>query len=78
MKEISAEFKGGKAPVGPFSYYGNLIVTAYYSDGTAESVSGYTLSTQTIEAGTNVISVFYEGQRANFSVVGYRRSSVIL
>ena len=76
VREITAEFKGGEAPVGTFTSYGNLIVTAYYSDGTSEIVSGYTLSTQTIQPGSNVITVFYEGRRATFSVIGYQRTSV--
>lgn len=76
VREITAEFRGGEAPVGTFNSYGNLIVTAYYSDGTSEIVSGYTLSTQTVHLGSNVITVFYEGRRATFSLTGYQRTAV--
>lgn len=44
-----------------------LVVTAFYSDGTSEAVSGYTLS-GTLTAGTSTITVSYEDFTDEFTV----------
>ena len=46
----------------------DLIVTANYSDGTSESVSGYTLSGD-LTVGTNTVTVTYQGKTDTISVV---------
>lgn len=45
-----------------------LTVTAYYDDGTSETVTAYTLS-GTLTEGTSTITVTYSGQTATFSVI---------
>ena len=46
----------------------DLSVTANYSDGTSETVTGYTLS-GTLEVGTNTVTVTYEGKTTTISVL---------
>ncbi len=69
---ITAQYTGGEVPAGIFAAYGNLIVTAHYTDGTSERISGYTLSNNRIVKGNNTLTVIYEGRTADFSVTGYQ------
>ena len=46
----------------------NLVVTAFYDNGTSEAVSAYSLS-GALEVGTSTISVAYGGKTASFTVV---------
>ncbi|MDR1804279.1 MAG: bacterial Ig-like domain-containing protein [Treponema sp.] len=46
-----------------------MVVTAHYSDGTTETVTGYTLSDfNSATTGTKTITVSYQGKTATFSV----------
>lgn len=45
----------------------DLVVTANYSDGTSEAITGYTLS-GSLDAGTSTITVAYDGMTATFNV----------
>lgn len=45
----------------------DLVVTAYYDDGTSEAVSGYVLS-GTLTAGTSTITASFLGESATFTV----------
>lgn len=67
---ISATYSGG--PVAAGTAVNNLtgiVVTAHYSDGTSETVTGYTLS-GAIAEGDNTITVTYGGMIATFTVTG--------
>jgi hypothetical protein len=48
-------------------------VTAHYSDGTSETVTGYTLS-GTIAEGSNTVTVSYGGKTTTFTVTGVAES----
>lgn len=72
---ISATYSGGDVAAGTaVSALTGVVVTAHYSDGTSEAVSGYTLSGE-ITAGENTVTVSYGGKTATFSVTGIAESS---
>ena len=67
---ITATYTGGSVPVGTaLADLTGIVVTAAYSDGSTETVTGYELS-GTIAEGTNTITVTYEGMTATFAVTG--------
>ena len=70
LTSISATYSGGAVPVGTaVSGLIGVTVTAHYSDGTSETVTGYTLS-GSIAEGSNTITVTYQGQITTFTVTG--------
>lgn len=70
LSSISAVYSGGDVAVGTaVSDLTGIVVTAHYSDGTSEAVTGYTLS-GTIAEGSNTITVSYGGMTATFTVTG--------
>lgn len=67
---ISATYSGGEVYEGTdVSDLTGIVVTAHYSDGSTETVSGYTLS-GTIAEGSNTITVSYGGMTSTFIVTG--------
>ena len=67
---ISATYSGGSVPAGTaLSDLTGIVVTATYSDGSTETVTGYTLSGEIAE-GNNTITVTYQGKTATFIVTG--------
>jgi hypothetical protein len=74
LTSISAVYSGGSVPVGTaVSELTGIVVTAHYSDGTSEAVTGYTLS-GTIAEGNNIITVTYGGKTTTFTVTGVAES----
>ena len=74
LSSISATYNGGNVLVGTsVTALTGIVVTAHYSDGTSETVSGYTLS-GTIVEGNNTITVSYGGKTNTFTVVGIAES----
>jgi hypothetical protein len=70
LTSISAVYSGGDVAVGTaVSKLTGIVVTAHYSDGTSEAVTGYTLS-GTIAEGSNTIAVSYKGLTTTFFVTG--------
>ena len=70
LSSISAAYNGGDVPVGTaVTDLTGIVVTAHYSDGSTETVTGYTLS-GTIAEGSNTVTVSYQGKTATFSVTG--------
>jgi hypothetical protein len=70
LTSISAVYSGSSVPVGTnVSDLTGITVTAHYSDGTSENVTGYNLS-GTIAEGENTITITYEGQTTTVTVVG--------
>jgi len=75
LTSISATYSGGDVTAGTaVSDLTGISVTAHYSDGTSEPVTGYTLS-GTIAEGSNTVTVTYEGKTATFTVVGVAESA---
>ena len=72
LVSINVRYTGGDVIVGTScnALFG-IIVTAYYSDSSAEIVTDYTLSGE-INEGANIILVTYEGKMATFTVTGYK------
>lgn len=67
---ITAVYTGGSVPVGTaLTALAGIVVTATYSDGSTEAVTGYTLSGEIAE-GSNTITVTYQGKTATFAVTG--------
>lgn len=67
---ISATYSGGEVVVGTaVTDLTGIVVTANYSDGSKQTVTGYTLS-GTIAEGSNTITVTYEGMTTTFTVTG--------
>lgn len=67
---ISVSYSGGAVAVGTaLSALTGITVTAHYSDGTGETVTGYALS-GTIAEGSNTVTVTYQGRTAVFTVTG--------
>ena len=72
LSHITAVYTGGSVPVGTDIYsLEGLTVTAHYSDGSAATVTGYNLGGQISKAGSNTLSVGYNGQYTTVSVTGY-------
>lgn len=75
LSGISAAYTGGDVAVGTaVTALTGVVVTAHYSDGTSEIVTGYTLN-GTIAEGSNTITVTYQGKTATFTVTGAAESS---
>ena len=70
LSSISATYSGGDVTVGTaLSDLTGLVVTAHYSDGSQQNVTGYTLSGEIAE-GENTITVTYQGLTTTFTVNG--------
>ena len=70
LSSISATYSGGDVSVGTaVTALTGIVVTAYYSDGSTESVTGYTLS-GTIAEGSNTVTVMYQDKTTTFTVNG--------
>lgn len=70
LTSISATYSGGDVAVGTaVTDLTGIVVTAHYSDGSQQTVTGYTLS-GTIAEGNNTITVTYQGKTATFTVTG--------
>lgn len=75
LTSISAVYDGGDVVVGTaVTDLTGIVVTAHYSDGTSETVTGYTLS-GTIAEGSNTITVSYGGKTTTFTVTGVAEST---
>ena len=71
LLSISAVYSGGSVEVGTsINSLTGITVTAHYSDGSTENVTGYTLSGSISNAGNNTITVSYGGKTATFTVEG--------
>lgn len=67
---ISAAYTGGDVAAGTaLGALTGITVTGNYSDGTTQKITNYTLA-GTVAAGSNTITVSYEGFTATFTVVG--------
>lgn len=74
LTSISAVYSGGDVAVGTaVADLTGIVVTAHYSDGSSETVTGYTLS-GTIAEGSNTVTVSYGGKTTTFSVTGVAES----
>lgn len=74
LSSISAAYSGGDVAVGTsVTALTGIVVTAHYSDGSTEAVTGYTLS-GTIAEGSNTVTVSYGGKTATFTVTGVAES----
>ena len=70
LSSISATYNGGDIATGTsLTDLTGIIVTAHYSDGSTENVTGYTLSGEILE-GENTITVSYSGLTTTFEVTG--------
>lgn len=75
LTSISATYTGGAVPVGTaVSALTGIVVTAHYSDGSAATVTGYTLSGSIVE-GSNTVTVTYGGKTVTVTVVGVAEST---
>ena len=74
LTSISATYIGGDVAVGTaVTALTGIVVTAHYSDGTSETVTGYTLS-GSIAEGENTVTVSYGGKTTTFTVTGMAES----
>lgn len=77
LSSISVVYSGGDVTAGTVvSELTGIVVTAHYSDGTNEAVTGYALS-GTIAEGENTITVNYDGKTTTFTVVGVTESAPV-
>lgn len=68
LSSISVTYSGGPVPAGTaLDGLTGIVVTAHYSDGTSETVTGYTLS-GTLTEGISTITVSYGGKTDTFDV----------
>lgn len=75
LSSISATYTGGNVAVGTaVTALTGITVTAHYSDGSTEPVTGYTLSGEIVE-GSNTITVSYGGKTTTFTVTGESEES---
>lgn len=74
LARISVVYDGGDVAVGTaLAELTGIVVTVHYSDGTSETVTGYTLSGEIAE-GENTITVSYQDKTATFIVTGVAES----
>ena len=74
LTSISVIYSGGEVAVGTaLTDLTGIVVTATYSDGSTENVTGYTLSGEIVE-GDNTITVSYGGLTTTFTVAGVAES----
>lgn len=74
LSGISASYGGGSVAAGTaLTDLTDIVVTAHYSDGSTETVTGYTLS-GTIAEGDNTITASYGGMSATITVTGVAES----
>ena len=74
LSSISATYSGGDVAVGTaVTALTGIVVTAHYSDGSTEEVTGYTLSGEIAE-GSNTVTVSYSGKTTTFTVTGVAES----
>jgi lysophospholipase L1-like esterase len=70
LTSISATYSGCSVTAGTaVNDLTDIVVTAHYSDGSSETVTGYTLS-GTIAEGSNTVTVGYGGKTTTFTVIG--------
>lgn len=69
---ITAVYTGGSVPVGTAvtALVEQVSVTASYDDGTSASVSGFSLTGQISNVGSNTVTVTYQDATATFTVTG--------
>lgn len=78
LTSISVGYNGGSVPVGTSVNSLSITVEARYSDGTSQIITnGYTIS-GSISAGSNTITVSYQGKSSSFIVTGYSNTPVTL
>lgn len=71
VESIKAEYLGSDVAVGAAIAKENVLVTATYSDGTTQTVTGFSLTPDTIKAaGTNVVVVKYKKKSATITING--------
>lgn len=71
LQSISVTYAGGEVTVGTaLTDLTGITVTAHYSNGSTDTITGYTLSGEIVE-GENTIMVSYGGKTTTFTVVGY-------
>ena len=74
LQSISATYAGGEVAVGTsLDSLTGITVTAHYSDGSTETITGYALSGEIVE-GKNTITVSYGGKTTTFTVTGVAES----
>ena len=74
LSSISATYNGGDVTVGTaVDSLTGIVVTAHYSDGSSETVTGYTLIGEIVE-GSNTITVSYGGKTTTITVNGVAES----
>ena len=70
LTSISVTYAGGEVTVGTaLTDLTGITVTAHYSDGSTDTITGYTLSGEIVE-GKNTITVSYGGKTTTFTVTG--------
>lgn len=77
-KSIRASYSGGPVTVGESVNAANVKVTLTYSNGTTKTLSSgdYSLSPTTIaNAGSNTVTVSYQGLTTTFSVTGQKKET---
>lgn len=67
---ITAIYSGGSVEAGTQTRELKITVTATYDDGTSKTVTGYTLSPDTVSEGENTVTVTYSGKTSIFTVTG--------
>ena len=70
-QRLEASYTGSTVVVGDKFDRSKLVVTVYYSNGMAENVTNYTVSSEVIKSnGSNSIIIMYEGLTAKASIYG--------
>ena len=78
LTKISAVYNGGSVPEGTaLTDLTGITVTAHYSDGSTETVTGYTMS-GTIAEGNNTITVSHGGKTTTFAVMGFAKNTAVV
>ncbi|MDE7312058.1 MAG: bacterial Ig-like domain-containing protein, partial [Eubacterium sp.] len=70
LSHISAEYQGSPVAEGEKIKKSDVIVTAIYTDGSRKQVTNFTILPYTIKAGSNTVTIRYEGKTAEIKVTG--------
>ena len=72
LTHITAVYTGNSVPIGTDIYsLEGLTVTAHYSDGSSAIITEYNMGGNISKAGSNTLSIVYNGQYTTINVTGY-------
>lgn len=70
LESITAEYKGTPVAEGALINKSDIVVTGIYTDGSKKKITDFTILPYTITAGSNTVTIQYQGKTAEIKVTG--------